>query len=89
MNSGSQIDLARGNEFKSGSSYSLYSNAASKSYNDLSRQPRQSQHQQAPQKTYASDISNRLPGIVFSGKFISTFPILFFFYNLFLFRPEL
>ena len=60
---GSQTDLGRGNEFNSGSSYSIHSRVASQSYNDLSK----SVNQNAPVKTYASDISNRLPGIVFSG----------------------
>ena len=52
--SGSNNDLTK-NEFNSGSSFSIHSKAASISQQDLKR------------PIYASDISNRLPNIVFTG----------------------
>ena len=61
---GSNNDFSR-NDFNSGSAYSFHSKAASQSFNDLTR--RSSAAAAAPKKTYASDIANRLPNIVFSG----------------------
>jgi len=59
--SGSNADLSK-NEFNSGSLYSIHSKQASQSFNDLSRVQSGKVRQ-----TYASDYSNRLPSIVFSG----------------------
>lgn len=59
---GSNADFSRNHYISESPAHSLFSNAASQSLNDLSGNSRTT-----PRKTYASDISNRLPSIVFSG----------------------
>ncbi len=62
LTNGSNAELSK-NEFNSGSSYSIHSKQASQSYNDLNRVQTGKTKQ-----LYASDYSNRLPSIIFSGR---------------------